>query len=163
MDKVIYKDERFLIKLIREEQEELFSKVIVEDREYSTLAEYDINRKAGTNALMELLSKIDSLDEIVALNLKLDREVSENTYLKGNVIFGGNSYTRIDEVATTLAGWSYYNSYGLQELFGSVLLKNNCWLERYEYDGSEGWNYMKYPTVKEIINGKLNSNNYNRI
>ena len=58
------------------------------------------------------------------------------------------------EIEAKLQEWSditYHNGYGSQELFGAVLFKDNTWLSRGEYDGSEWWEYNKPPTVEEII------------
>lgn len=39
----------------------------------------------------------------------------------------------------------YYNGFGCQELFGNVVFKDGSWLERWEYDGSEGWAHKSCP------------------
>lgn len=44
----------------------------------------------------------------------------------------------------------YDDGYGSQNLFGTVLFKDNTWLERYEYDGSESWDYKEPPTKEQI-------------
>ena len=44
-----------------------------------------------------------------------------------------------EEFLNTLKTIEYYEGYGLQELYGQVVFKDNTWLERYEYDGSERW------------------------
>lgn len=46
--------------------------------------------------------------------------------------------------------FEYDNGYGTQNLFGVVLFSDNTWLDRYEYDGSEGWDYL-YPPDKDSI------------
>lgn len=46
----------------------------------------------------------------------------------------------------------YDSGYGSQELFGTILFKDNTWLERGEYDGQEWWEYRSPPTISEIIN-----------
>jgi hypothetical protein len=46
--------------------------------------------------------------------------------------------------------FEYDNGFGGQELFGYVIFKDNTWLERGEYDGSEWWKYQKFPTYNEI-------------
>ena len=40
----------------------------------------------------------------------------------------------------------YDKGYGIQELYGTIAFKDSSWLERWEYDGSEGWTKMKFPT-----------------
>ena len=48
--------------------------------------------------------------------------------------------------------FKYDAGYGEQELYGKVWFKDNSWLERYEYDGSEGWDYKSYPNIpKECL------------
>jgi len=46
---------------------------------------------------------------------------------------------------------NYNNGYGSQNLYGYVLLKNNTWLERNEYDGSEWWEYTDYTQVEKDV------------
>lgn len=41
--------------------------------------------------------------------------------------------------------FDYYEGYGVQELFGEVLLTSNSWLERGEHDGAEWWNLKEPP------------------
>jgi hypothetical protein len=50
--------------------------------------------------------------------------------------------------------FKYDDGYGSQALFGFVVFKNNSWLERWEYDGSEGWTYKCKPTEEHILNFK---------
>ena len=45
--------------------------------------------------------------------------------------------------------FEYDNGYGAQELSGLVWFNDNSWLERGEYDGSEWWEYKKYPKINE--------------
>lgn len=45
--------------------------------------------------------------------------------------------------------FEYYESYGLQELYGTVWLKDNTWFSREEYDGFEWWQYNKLPGIPE--------------
>ena len=47
--------------------------------------------------------------------------------------------------------FDYDNGYGLQELYGTVWFNDGTWLQRWEYDGSEGWEYMKCPTVPDEL------------
>lgn len=39
----------------------------------------------------------------------------------------------------------YYSGYGTQEIYGVVVFKDNSWLERREYDGSEWWSHKVLP------------------
>lgn len=49
----------------------------------------------------------------------------------------------------------YDNSYGIQELFGTVYCKDSnnkpVWLTREEYDGSEWWNINTIPKFYDTI------------
>ena len=48
--------------------------------------------------------------------------------------------------------FEYDAGYGGQELHGTVwLMKENTWLERGEYDGSEWWAYQECPQVPDHL------------
>lgn len=47
--------------------------------------------------------------------------------------------------------FEYDDGYGSQELFGIILFEDS-YSDRYEYDGSEYWNNHKMPTIEEVIN-----------
>jgi len=48
--------------------------------------------------------------------------------------------------------FEYDAGYGGQELHGLVwLMKENTWLERGEYDGSEWWDYKECPPVPKTL------------
>lgn len=51
----------------------------------------------------------------------------------------------------TLASIDYDNGYGCQELFGTIVFKDNTWLERGEYDGSEWWELRELPTEESLF------------
>lgn len=53
--------------------------------------------------------------------------------------------------------FEYRNGYGAQSLYGKVWLTNGVWLDRGEYDGSEWWEYYRYPELPTdvIINESL--------
>jgi len=46
---------------------------------------------------------------------------------------------------------NYDAGYGSQNFFGFILLNDNSWFERHEYDGSECWVHKKQPN----LNNKL--------
>lgn len=48
---------------------------------------------------------------------------------------------------------NYNNGFGSQHLFGVVWFKDGSWLERYEYDGSEGWVFKRTPDVPQVLRG----------
>lgn len=43
--------------------------------------------------------------------------------------------------------YNYDDGYGIQEVYGTIMFKNNVWLERVEYDGSERWALKKIPSI----------------
>ena len=45
----------------------------------------------------------------------------------------------------------YDSGYGLQELYGTIWLKNGDWIDRYEYDGSERWELRTAPTIPDYL------------
>lgn len=45
--------------------------------------------------------------------------------------------------------FNYDDGFGSQHLFGVVWFKDGSWLERYEYDGSEGWVLKRTPDVPQ--------------
>jgi hypothetical protein len=54
------------------------------------------------------------------------------------------------EFVKTFKDVDYDSGYGGQELFGVVVFKDNTWLERFEYDGSEYWDYKETPKRGDI-------------
>ena len=48
--------------------------------------------------------------------------------------------------------FEYHDGYGCQYLFGIVWFNDGSWLERYEYDGSEGWAYKRTPKIPDNLN-----------
>lgn len=47
---------------------------------------------------------------------------------------------------------NYDSGFGSQELYGCVVFNDDSWLERYEYDGSECWDYKSLKKVIDYIN-----------
>ena len=94
------------------------------------------------NAKDELLSALananQSLKDIVAFNIYYESS-SENKSFKGTT------------PALSSLDFEYDNGYGSQHLYGTILFKDNTWLSRWEYGGSEGWEYHKPPTVADIL------------
>jgi len=88
------------------------------------------------NALKELIKELEELskttDNIVAIRISNDDDYFGEP-LEYNI-------TTLEEL-----NFEYDNGFGVQELYGYVLLDDNDWLERHEYDGSEWWEYKKYP------------------
>jgi hypothetical protein len=49
--------------------------------------------------------------------------------------------------------FEYNSGFGTQELFGTLWLKNGCWAERGEYDGSEWWSLKERPAIPRSLRG----------
>jgi len=43
--------------------------------------------------------------------------------------------------------FNYDNGYGMQELYGIIWYEDGTWSDRYEYDGSESWDYHSCPQI----------------
>ena len=41
--------------------------------------------------------------------------------------------------------FEYDNGFGIAEVYGTIMSKQNYWLERWDYDGSEGWEIIQKP------------------
>jgi hypothetical protein len=68
--------------------------------------------------------------------------------LEEDKVFKENQYK---EFKTFMESVNYDAGYGSQEFFGFVLLNNNSWFERHEYDGSECWVLKKRPELTKPI------------
>ena len=94
------------------------------------------------NAKDELLTALananQSLKDIIAFNIYYE-SFSEDKSFKGTAL------------ALSSLDFLYDEGYGSQHLYGTILFKDNTWLSRWEYDGSEGWEYNIPPTVDDIL------------
>lgn len=66
------------------------------------------------------------------------------------VLKEGYTQADLDEFISKL-DFEYDGGYGSQELFGMVWFNNGYWMDRYEYDGSERWDWHKYPSIPEEL------------
>ena len=66
-------------------------------------------------------------------------------YLKANHTF--------KDVQTFLSqlDFEYNNGYGTQHRFGTIWFLEDCWAERDEYDGSEGWAIFSRPELPDHL------------
>jgi len=46
---------------------------------------------------------------------------------------------------------TYSSGYGTQELYGFIWYEDGTWSERYEYDGSESWDYKSSPKIPATL------------
>lgn len=58
-----------------------------------------------------------------------------------------------DDFAEVTKDINYDNGYGIQEIANllTIVFKDGNFLERDEYDGSEGWRYVEVPKVNEKV------------
>lgn len=76
------------------------------------------------------------------------------------VAVGGNDFQMPVEDFIRLADKEYDDSYGVTKVAGDlILLGNDFWLERHEYDGSEWWEYKTLPVwIKDLpVNNNVES------
>ena len=46
--------------------------------------------------------------------------------------------------------FDYDDGFGSQHLFGTIWCDNGVWFDRHEYDGSEYWDFHKYPIIPAL-------------
>lgn len=92
------------------------------------------------NALEEIKEVLEennkTTDNITAIRVTLDKGDWDNIKI----------YTLED-----LKDLHYVRGYGAQELRGFILLDDNDWLERLEYDGAEWWEYRRNPHLDDDL------------
>ena len=94
------------------------------------------------NAQAEFLSHIMELPDVKAVTIMVDDEgyglnpehIRIFNLREG---FTDEEHTRFIEDLD----FEYNNSYGTQHLFGKIWFTDGSWSDRYEYDGSECWDY----------------------
>ena len=103
------------------------------------------------NVWNEIMCEIDVF-EIKSIALKLRQDY-------GDTVFNGSVKNFQDYVedrnGVVLSGPAkdlaekfnveYKNGYGLQELFGTIWMKDGTWYTRSEYDGAEWWTHHECP------------------
>lgn len=47
--------------------------------------------------------------------------------------------------------FEYWSGHGTQHLFGYIVLADGTWMERWEYDGAEGWEHKSCPRFQEVF------------
>lgn len=111
-----------------------------------------MNAKKELLAVLEKVKTTFNFEPKVkcAFIIKLDTD-SDNLEERPIVLKQSHTDQDYQEFLSNL-DFDYDAGYGLQELFGSVLLDNQTWLERGEYDGSEWWDIHRYPEApKECL------------
>jgi hypothetical protein len=93
------------------------------------------------NAKQELLAHIEKIERRKNNSVKFVSIVFEKSW--GNEILIEGT---LEEVLPKL-DFDYNNGYGSQELYGTIWFSDGTWSERYEYDGSERWDYKVCPDL----------------
>jgi hypothetical protein len=98
------------------------------------------------NAKEEFIGFIGSLT-VIAVDITYcpDYDTSINIRLKAN-------HTQADyEHFLNQLDFEYDDGYGTQHLFGNIWFLEDCWAERYEYDGSEDWEMHSRPEIPDYL------------
>jgi hypothetical protein len=112
--------------------------------------------KDKTNAKEELLGILErTKSSIKCAYIKRDMGWWDDSdvYISPPPISLKEGYTT-EEYAEFLTklDFGYDSGYGGQELLGTIwLMKENTWLERGEYDGSEWWEYNECPQIPDEL------------
>lgn len=97
------------------------------------------------NVKDELLEHVGSMDNVKAVQLKLEQRT---THSKSVQLFHLSEGYREGQLNNFLQDIdiTYENGYGWQELFGFIWWKDGTWSSRHEYDGKEWWVHNKVPS-----------------
>jgi hypothetical protein len=116
------------------------------------LLTHTLNKNNMRNAKQELLDTIGSniANLRCATITHSPFDWSEEVPSKKIVLKEGYSQADLDEFISKL-DFEYDGGYGSQELFGMVWFNDGYWMDRYEYDGSERWDWHKYPTIPDEL------------
>ena len=96
---------------------------------------------------------MNALEEIQEFIPKL--KAAKITFTKGSYyseehicfnLYSDHTEEELQEFLKSMA-FNYHNGYGGQELFGTLWLKDNTWVERGEYAGSEWWDHRVIPEL----------------
>lgn len=98
------------------------------------------------NAKEEFLEITEGLEiKCVEIRLYNNKRISTKTTLAVN--YTQDKYDKFLEDIDK----EYDSGYGLQELYGTIWLKNGDWIDRYEYDGSERWELRTAPIIPNYL------------
>ena len=95
---------------------------------------------------------INLLKETIMFLAKIGKTLEDVLWI------GGNDFTISKEDFIRLADVRYDKGYGSTYVPRDLkLVGTDWWIQRWEYDGSEGWKYMTFPTkpISEIKISKL--------
>ena len=110
------------------------------------------------NAKKEFLNLVKK-GEVKCANIKYEPSVGywpdEDSNLDSNQskqILLKIGYSESDyQVFLDSLDFEYENGFGIQQLFGFVWFKDGTWMERWEYDGSEGWELKICPPIPDYL------------
>ena len=95
-------------------------------------------------------AKTELLDELRDIGKSLqDVAACQLTYESFST--GYNQLIKSTTIPISSLDFEYDNGFGSQHLYGTILFKDNTWLSREEYDGSEYWQYNVPPTIEDIL------------
>ena len=101
------------------------------------------------NAKEEFLTHIKDLPKVKCAVIRdYDASWSRSSGKTVAALKKGYSDADLDTFLNEL-DFEYYDGYGGQELYGFIWYEGGTWSERYEYDGSECWDYKKSPKIPE--------------
>jgi hypothetical protein len=114
-----------------------------------------------SNAKQELLGKLDTLKRlyganIICANITYTTPASYFTDDEDDVetpaitLKKGHTEAEYDAFLSKL-DFGYNEGYGAQYVFGYIWLTNGVWMDRGEYDGSEWWEWHKYPQIPDEL------------
>lgn len=87
--------------------------------------------------------------------LKENNKTLQDVLWIGSSISDGNSYrlntrTTVEDFVIR-ANQNYDDGYGREEVnIGLIVVGENFWLERHEYDGAEWWEYKEIPNINDF-------------
>lgn len=99
------------------------------------------------NAKEEFLDIIED-EKVICAKIGLDAEAWGDR-VKWNILKENYSEKDFKDFCDKL-DFEYDDGFGAQELFGVILLEDG-WFTRGEYDGSEWWEYHNRPTAEEVL------------
>lgn len=110
-----------------------------------------------TNLIDELYDVLNlnnkSVSDILAINI-VNTHYTNDDDIDVLISKVGESENSIIAKFSELKNYNYDSGFGSAYFDGSVVwFKDGSWLERWEYDGSEGWSYKETPVIPYNLRG----------
>jgi hypothetical protein len=113
------------------------------------------------NAKEEMIERLNSLKNIYGADI-ICANITHTTYesyftddeddVETPAITLKKGYTEAEyDAFLSKLDFEYDAGYGAQYVFGYVWLTNGVWMDRGEYDGSEWWEWHKYPQIPDEL------------